>query len=143
MDTLFFELGLVIISAALVGVVSYYLKQPLILAYIAAGVLIGPTGFGLVHDIETIHVIADVGILLMLFLVGLEMNPSRLKDLGKVSFLTGVGQVLFTGLFGYLLTTLFGFSTIEAIYITIGLTFSSTVIAIKLIYDKKIQDGNK
>jgi len=137
MDTLFFELGLVIISAALVGVVSYYLKQPLILAYIAAGILIGPTGFGLIHDIKTIHIIADVGILLMLFLVGLEMNPNRLKDLGKVAFLTGVAQVLFTGLFGYMLTVLFGFSTIEAIYITIGLTLSSTVIAIKLIYDKR------
>lgn len=135
--SLFFELGLVIISAALVGVIGYYLKQPLILAYIAAGVLIGPFGFGLVHDIETIHVIAQVGIMLMLFLVGLEMNPSRLKDLGLVAFATGIGQVLFTGLIGYGLATLFGFPLVQAIYLTIALTFSSTVIAIKIIYDKR------
>lgn len=137
MHNLFFELGLVIISAALVGVISYYLKQPLILAYIAAGVLIGPSGFGLVHDIDTIHIIAEVGILLMLFLVGLEMNPNRLRDLGAVAFLTGVGQVLFTGILGYLIIALFGFSFIEAIYLTIGITLSSTVIAVKLIYDKR------
>lgn len=137
MEGLFFELGLVIISAALIGVVSYYLKQPLILAYIAAGILIGPFGFGLVHDVEAIHIIAKIGILLMLFLVGLEMNPTRLKDLGSVALLTGIGQVLFTGVIGYGLVTLFGFSLIEAVYLTIALTFSSTVIAIKLIYDKR------
>ena len=134
--SLFFELGLVIISAALIGVIGYYLKQPLILAYIVAGILIGPFGFGLVHDIETIHVIAQVGIMLMLFLVGLEMNPSRLKDLGLVAFATGIGQVLFTGLIGYGLATLFGFPLVQAIYLTVALTFSSTVIAIKIIYDK-------
>ncbi|MBU0577272.1 cation:proton antiporter [Patescibacteria group bacterium] len=137
MESLFFELGLVIISAALIGVISYYLKQPLILAYIAAGVLIGPFGFGLVHDIETIHIIAQVGIMLMLFLVGLEMNPTRLRDLGAVAFLTGVGQVIFTGLIGYLLAYVFGFPLIEAVYLTVALTLSSTVIAIKIIYDKR------
>jgi len=135
-ESLFFELGLVVISAALVGVVSYYLKQPLILGYVVAGVLIGPV-FGLVHDIETINVIASIGIMLMLFLVGLEMNPDRLKDLGVVAFTTGVGQVLFTGLVGYGLISLFGFSFIQAVYLTVAITFSSTVIAIKLIYDKR------
>jgi Kef-type K+ transport system membrane component KefB len=90
-----------------------------------------------VHNIDTIHIIAEVGILLMLFLVGLEMNPARLKDLGLVAFLTGVGQVLFTGIIGYGIIALFGFSFIEAVYLTIGLTLSSTVIAVKLIYDKR------
>ncbi len=137
MESLFFELGLVIISAALVGVIGYYLKQPLILAYIAAGVLIGPFGFGLVHDVETIHIIAQVGIMLMLFLVGLEMNPARLRDLGVVSLFAGIGQVLFTGLIGYGIIHAFGFSFVQAIYMAIALTFSSTVIAIKIIYDKR------
>ncbi len=137
MESLFFELGLVIISAALVGVVSYFLKQPLILGYIVAGILIGPFGFGLVHDVETIHIIAQVGIMLMLFLVGLEMNPARLKDLGAVSFFAGIGQVLFTGLIGYGIIYFFGFPLVQAIYIMIALTFSSTVIAIKIIYDKR------
>ena len=137
MESLFFELGLVIISASLMGVICYYLKQPLILAYISAGVLIGPFGFGFVQHIEVIHIIAQVGIMLMLFLVGLEMNPTRLKDLGVVAFATGVGQVIFTGLISYVLAVFFHFPIIETIYLTIALTLSSTVIAIKLIYDKR------
>lgn len=137
MESLFFELGLVIISAAIVGVICYYLKQPLILAYIGAGVLIGPFGLGLVHEIETIHIIAQVGIMLMLFLVGLEMNPARMKNLGLVAFATGIGQVLFTGVIGYAIVYAFGFPLIQAIYLAIALTFSSTVIAIKIIYDKR------
>ncbi len=137
MHGLFFDLGLVIVSASLVGVISYFLKQPLILAYIVAGILIGPFGFGLIHDIEVIHVIAEIGIMLMLFLVGLEMNPSRLKDLGVVALVTGVGQVLFTGLIGFGILSLFGMPMIVKVYLTIALTFSSTVIAIKLIYDKR------
>lgn len=137
MESLFFDLGLVIIAAALIGVVSYFFKQPLILAYITAGILIGPFGFGLIHDIEVIHVIAEIGIMLMLFLVGLEMNPDRLKDLGLVALVTGVGQVLFTGLIGFGILSLFGLPMVVKIYLTIALTFSSTVIAIKLIYDKR------
>ncbi|MFC1732936.1 cation:proton antiporter [candidate division KSB1 bacterium] len=137
MESLFFDLGLVIVAAALIGVISYFLKQPLILAYIAAGVLIGPFGFGLIHDIEVIHIIAEIGIMLMLFLVGLEMNPDRLKDLGLVAFATGLGQVLFTGLLGFGILTLFGLPLIIKIYLTVALTLSSTVIAIKLIYDKR------
>lgn len=136
MESLFFELGLVIISAAVVGTISYYLKQPLILAYIIAGILIGPFGFGLVHNIEIIHIIAQVGIMLMLFLVGLEMNPVRLKSLGLVAFATGIGQVIFTGLIGYILATFFGFTLIQSVYLAVALTFSSTVIAVKIIYDK-------
>lgn len=141
MDSLFFELGLVIISAAFVGVVSYFLRQPLILAYVAAGILIGPFGFGLIEDLHTIDIIAQVGIMLMLFLVGLEMNPDRLKNLGVVAFATGVGQALFTGLISYFIISQFGFSLIETIYLTIALTLSSTVIAVKLIYDKKDDDA--
>lgn len=137
MESLFFDLGLVIVAAAVIGVISYFLKQPLILAYIVAGILIGPSGFGLIHDIEVIHVIAEIGIMLMLFLVGLEMNPARMKDLGVVAFATGLGQVLFTGLVGFGILSLFGLPLLVKIYLTVALTLSSTVIAIKLIYDKK------
>lgn len=140
MDSLFFEIGLVIISAAVVGVLGHFLRQPLILAYVAAGILIGPTGFSLVHDLETIHVISSVGIMLMLFLVGLEMNPGRLKDLGLVAFVTGFGQMLFTALIGFGIISLFDFNFNESLYLMVALTLSSTVIAIKLLYDK--QDNN-
>jgi Kef-type K+ transport system membrane component KefB/Trk K+ transport system NAD-binding subunit len=137
MEHLIFEIGLVIIAASAVGVVLYFLKQPLILAYILAGILLGPFGFGLIHDTEFIHGIATVGIMLMLFLVGLEMNVARLKDLGLVSLVAGAGQVVFTGLIGFLLVSLFGFTLIQSLYIAVALTFSSTVIAVKIMSDKK------
>jgi len=137
MEHLLFEIGLVIVASAALGVVLYYFRQPLILAYILAGILIGPFGFGLIQDPEFIHGISGVGIMLMLFLVGLEMNTSRLKDLGVVSLVAGIGQVLFTGLIGYFIVQLFGFTTIQSVYLAVALTFSSTVIAVKLMSDKK------
>jgi Kef-type K+ transport system membrane component KefB len=137
MENLLAEIGLVVISSAVVGVVLYYLRQPLILAYILAGILIGPFGFGLIHDPHFVHGIAEVGIMLMLFLVGLEMNASRLKDLGAVALLVGIGQVLTTGLLGFVMIYLFGFSLIQSIYLAVTISFSSTVIAVKLMSDKK------
>jgi Kef-type K+ transport system membrane component KefB/Trk K+ transport system NAD-binding subunit/ABC-type transporter Mla MlaB component len=137
MEHLFYELGLVVISAGVVGVISYYLKQPLILAYIIAGILIGPAGFGLIHDVEFIEIIASVGIMLMLFLVGLEMNYERLKDLGVVALVAGIGQVLITGTVGFFIVKAFGFTFIQSIYMAVALTFSSTVIAITLLVQKR------
>ena len=137
MELLFLDIGLVIIAAAVIGVIGYYLKQPLILAYIIAGILIGPVGFGWVTDIHIIEAISKIGVMLMLFLVGLEMNPKRLKDLGIVAFAAGLGQVVVTGVLTYIIAYLFDFPLIQAVYLTLALTLSSTVIAIKLIYDKR------
>lgn len=137
MENLIFEIGLVVISASIVGVILHYLKQPLILAYILAGILIGPFGFALIDDHEFMHGIAGVGIMLMLFLVGLEMNTSRLRDLGLVSLVAGIGQVIFTGFVGFLIVTAFGFTVIQSVYLAVALTFSSTVIAVKIMSDKK------
>jgi Kef-type K+ transport system membrane component KefB/CheY-like chemotaxis protein len=137
MEHLIFEIGLVIISASIVGLILYFLKQPLILAYILAGILLGPFGFSIINDTEFIHGISTIGIMLILFLVGLEMNISKLKDLGLVSLVAGVGQVIFTGLIGFFIVNFFGFTIIQSLYIAVALTFSSTVIAVKIMSDKK------
>ncbi len=137
MENLIVEIGVVIISASVVGVLLYFLKQPLILAYILAGIFLGPFGFGIVNDIEFIHGVSAVGIMLMLFLIGLEMNVAKLKDLGWVSLVAGVGQVIFTGTIGFLLVNLFDFTFIQSLYIAVALTFSSTVIAVKIMSEKK------
>jgi Kef-type K+ transport system membrane component KefB len=134
---IFSDIGFVIIASSLMGLVSYYLKQPLILAYIFAGFLIGPSGLGFVTDVHVIKSIAEFGIMLMLFLIGLEMNPARLKDIGFVAVAAGVGQMLFTAIGAYILVTMFGFGFQEVIYITVALTLSSTVIAVKIINDKR------
>ncbi len=136
MEHIFLELGVVIISAAVLAVIGYFLRQPLIIAYIFAGILIGPSGLGLVTDVEVLHIIAEVGIMLLLFLVGLEMNPARLKELGVVSLVGGIGQVVFTFVAGYFLALLLGFAPVVSVYLSIGLTFSSTVIAVKIMNDQ-------
>lgn len=136
METLIFDIGLVVIFASLCGMILYILKQPLILAYILAGILIGPFGFKFIENPEFVQNISMLGIMLMLFLVGLEMNTSRLKDLGAISLVAGLGQVIFTSIVGFILISLFKFDFIQAIYLTIALTFSSTVIAVKTMSDK-------
>ena len=136
MHSLFLELGIVVIAAGVVATIGFFLRQPLIIAYLVAGVLVGPFGFGLVTNLDTIHVIAKVGIMLLLFLVGLEMNVQRARELGLVSVVAGVGQVIFTAIAGFVLALAFGFSIVPAAYLAVALTFSSTVIALKILYDK-------
>jgi len=132
-----YEIGVVIIVSGVVGVIGYFLKQPLILAYILAGFIIGPYGFGFINDTAFIDGVAEVGVVLLLFLIGLEMNISRLKDVGKLALAIGFFQGLFTGGLGYLLSIYFGFSVIQSVYIAVVLLFSSTVISVKLLSDKK------
>lgn len=136
MDNFLFEIGIVVIFSAVFSVLSYFLRQPLILAYILAGVLIGPLGFGFVTDPEFIHVMAEIGVILMLFLIGLEMDVSRLKNLRKIALIAGLGQMFFTSLVGFEINLLLGFNYIESTYLAIALAFSSTVIAVKMLSDK-------
>ncbi|MCP6720238.1 MAG: cation:proton antiporter [Patescibacteria group bacterium] len=132
-----FELTIVILIAAVLGVVAKFLRQPIILAYLAAGVVIGYFGFFNLADKETFRVFSDLGIMFLLFLVGLEINYTSLKISGKASVLVGLGQIIFTFAIGFLIATALNFSYFHAAYIAIALTFSSTIIVIKLLSDKK------
>ena len=123
--------------AAILGVFAKLLKQPLILAYLFTGVVIGYFGLLSLNDQENIQFFSSIGVTLLLFLVGLEMEYTALKKVGKVSIAIGLGQVIFTFVFGYLIALfVFGLSTIHAAYLAIALTFSSTVIIVKLLSDK-------
>lgn len=136
MEQFFFEIALVLAFTSAVSLVAYFLKQPLILAYMGAGLLIGPSGLGLIHEFELLHSLADIGILLLLFLVGLEMNPEKIRSLGFRAFFVGVGQILITGSLSAVFLSLLGLTGLALIYLTIALTLSSTVIAVKLLNDK-------
>lgn len=113
------------------------IKQPLIIGHIITGILVGPAALNFVHSGETLEIFASIGIALLLFLVGLGLNPKVIKEVGKVALFTGVGQVVFTTLVGYLLLLLMGLSTPHAIYLAIALAFSSTIIVLKILADKK------
>lgn len=134
---IFLEISLVILITTLIAGLMRILRQPLIIGYILSGILIGPAFFHLsLHAGETMDVFAHIGIALLLFTVGLNLNPRVIKEVGKVSLITGLGQVLFTSLVGFVIGLLLGFSVVSSVYIAVALTFSSTIIIMKLLSDK-------
>src|SRR3989338_8877656 len=128
MEEIFVQISLVIAIVLAVSFIMRALRQPLIIGYILSGIIIGPFFLNMVSMNDTIQIFADFGIAFLLFIVGLHLSPKVIKEVGKISLITGVGQVLFTTLFGYLIAIAFGFSPLTAIYIAIALTFSSPII---------------
>ena len=133
----FFEITVVIVLAAALGILAKFLKQPTIVAYLIAGVVIaafGAIGEGSQH---TLDIMATFGITLLLFLIGLEMRFDTMKTIGKAALLTGVGQIVVTALLGFGITQLLGFAIIPSLYIAFALTFSSTIVVVKLLLEKR------
>lgn len=137
MTAALFQLAIVLLLASGLGVVAQIFRQPAILAYLATGSIIGYFGFFNLSDQETFRAFADLGIMFLLFLVGLEINYSSLRMVGRVSLIVGIGQIVFTSIIGFFIGRLLGFAVIDAVYIGITLTFSSTIIVVKLLADKK------
>jgi Kef-type K+ transport system membrane component KefB/Trk K+ transport system NAD-binding subunit len=132
----FVELSIIIFVAIVVVSIIRMLKQPVIIGYILTGVIVSPYFLDVVDSQDAIATFAQMGVALLLFMVGLNMNPKVIKDVGKTSLITGVGQVLFTSLIGFVISISLGFSVIVSIYISIALAFSSTIIIMKLLSDK-------
>tara|TARA_Y100000310_G_scaffold316318_1_gene367868 strand:- start:3990 stop:5696 length:1707 start_codon:yes stop_codon:yes gene_type:complete len=137
---IFIELSIIIGITVLIAGIMRLLKQPLIIGYILTGIIVSPYVLNIVQSTETIKVFSQIGIALLLFIVGLSLSPKVIKEVGKVSLVTGIGQIVFTSLFGFFISRLLGFSVIVSIYIAIALTFSSTIIIMKLLSDKKDLD---
>jgi len=137
LETIFIELSLIIIIAVAVSAVMRLLRQPLIIGYIITGILVGASFLNLVDSSETITIFSKIGITFLLFLVGLNLNPRVIKEVGAVSLITGVGQVLFTSIAGFFIARGLGFELIPALYISLAFTFSSTIIITKLLSDKR------
>lgn len=137
MITGLFDLAVVILIAATLGILAKLLKQPILLAYIATGALIAYLGFLNFTGQETFHIFSNLGIMFLLFLVGLEINYTSLRLVGKTSLIVGLGQIIFTTIFGFIIAHFFGFELLPSLYIAVALTFSSTIIIVKLLSDKK------
>ena len=136
MPPAFLELSAVLVLATVLGVVAKVLKQPLIIAYIFAGIIISVSGLFHTFNHEILDLLSNLGIAFLLFLVGVDLNLSDLKFVGKAAFLTGIGQIIFTALVGFVLLGGLGFGTVTSLYMAVALTFSSTVIIIKLLTEK-------
>ena len=136
MEKLFVDIGIIIIASALLAYVAHRRKQPLILAYLVAGVAIGPVGIGLLADVEKINTLSEIGIAFLLFIVGLELDLRKMKSIGKPVIAAGLGQVIITFTVGYLLSRYLGVPQIPSFYVSLGLTLSSTVLVVKLLSDR-------
>ncbi len=141
MNAPFQEIALLLAAAAAIGTLAVRLRQPLILAYIVVGILAGPVGLGLVTAHDPLDLLAQVGVAVLLFTVGLKLDLHLVRRLGAVALATGLGQLAFTILFGYLLGLALGMDHLKAIYVAVALTFSSTIIIVKLLSDKKELDS--
>jgi len=141
MADILIDIGIIIVVATILGFIARSFKQPLIPAYILAGLIIGPVGLGWVTDIEIIRTLSEIGIAFLLFVVGLEIDFKRLRDVGLVATLGGTIQVVFMFSAGLIVAWLSGIFTVtDAIYIGAMLAFSSTMVVVKILSDKKELD---
>jgi Kef-type K+ transport system membrane component KefB len=139
--TVFQQFALLLLIAAVLGLLAGRLKQPLILAYIVMGVAAGPALVGWAAPSEALGLLAEFGVTFLLFTVGLKLDPQLVRHLGPVAIAAGLGQIAFTAVVGYGLCLLLGYDAVTALYIAVALTFSSTIIVVKLLSDKREIDS--
>lgn len=132
----FTEISIILLITTAISFLMKILKQPLVVGYILSGIVIGPYFLDILRSTEQVELFSKIGITVLLFIVGLGLNPFVIKEVGKVSLITGLGQVIFTSLIGFFIIKTFGYDNITAIYIAIALTFSSTIIILKLLTDR-------
>lgn len=133
----FGEMALLLVMAAVVGLAGMMLRQPLIVSFIAVGLLAGPSVLDVVRSNDRIDLLSHLGIAVLLFLVGIKLDLKLIRSLGGVAVMTGLGQVAFTSIFGLLIGVALGLDVTTSLYVAVALTFSSTIIIVKLLSDKR------
>ena len=133
MTDVFHQIAYVVMVSAVLGVLAIFTRQPIVVAYIVAGALLGPHGFGVMKDPKFLHSAGHIGVSLLLFLAGLELNPRQFGSLmGRFSILTlGVGAVFFGIGTGWGL--LWDLTKYESVVLGAGCMFSSTILVVKLL----------
>ena len=134
-----FYISLVIGVAALATIIARVIRQPPIIAYLFAGVLVGPMFLGLIDSSngDYVQLFARMGVALLLFIVGLSLDFRVLKEVGKVSALAGLGEIIVTSAAVFGVSLWLGFTYQIALYLAAALAFSSTVVVVKILSDKK------
>jgi Kef-type K+ transport system membrane component KefB len=142
MHGLLHDIGIAVIAATILGLLSLFLRQPIILGYLIAGAVVGPQiGFGLVEQADSIQIISEIGLILLLFVIGLEMQLSKLLAEGKQLLIAGFGQFLVcaalgVGVFAFAGYGFRGTGEMDGLYLALVCGLSSTAIVVKLLYDK-------
>ena len=137
MDSIFVQLAIILGISSGLGFLAFKLKLPLLIAYLIGGLLIASTAIFDPRASEALHFLPEIGIAFVLFLVGMELDLREIKSLGKPILSAGILQIFITTIVGSSVAKLLGFSSVESWYLGIGLSFSSTILVIKLLIDKK------
>jgi Kef-type K+ transport system membrane component KefB/Trk K+ transport system NAD-binding subunit len=132
----FTQVAIILLGAAALGAIGILLRQPLIVAFIAVGLLVGPAGVGVVTEHEEIELLASIGIAVLLFVVGLKLDVNMIRTIGPVAVVVGTGQIVLTAAGGFALAQALGLGLMTSGYVAMAFTFSSTIIIVKLLSDQ-------
>ncbi|MBI2020240.1 cation:proton antiporter [Candidatus Daviesbacteria bacterium] len=141
MDNIFIQLAIILGLASVLGFITHKFKLPLLIAYLIGGLIIAIIG---IFDIKTsaaLSFLPEIGIAFVLFLVGMELDLRQLKSLGTPIIVSGLLQIVITSILGTFIAQSFNFSLVESIYLGIGLSFSSTIVVVKLLIEKNTLDS--
>ncbi len=141
MISLYQEVALLLVATAVIGLIALRLRQPVIVAYILIGIVAGPSVLDWVGAHESTQLLAEIGVTILLFVVGLKLDVHLVRKLGSVALATGLGQLLFTIVIGFAIAQWMGMGWMRALYVAVALTFSSTIIIVKLLSDKREIDS--
>ncbi len=136
MNNIFIQLATILGASSIVGYITHKLKLPIIIAYLLVGLMIATITLFDVKQFEILHFLPEIGIAFVLFLVGMELDLREIKSLGKPILMASTLQIIISTIAGYAIAAILGFGTVEALYLGIGLAFSSTIVVIKLLLEK-------
>jgi monovalent cation:H+ antiporter-2, CPA2 family len=134
------DFAIIMIVAAVMLIITYKLRQPMVIGYILAGMVIGPytPPFKLIQNVETVNVFAELGIIMLLFVIGTEFPIAKLKSVGKTSVLVGIPESLGTLIIVFFIAQTLGFSFFDSIFIALAMSITSTVVTIKILEELNI-----
>ena len=136
-DIVFYEIAWLLLAASIVGLIGAALRQPVIVSFIAVGIAAAAFVDSSPDTTSQIRFLAELGVAILLFLVGLKLDWRLVRTLGPVALATGLGQVAFTAGIGFLIGLALGLDAVTSLYVAVALTFSSTIIIVKLLTDKR------
>src|SRR3972149_80503 len=130
------DIVIIITASLLFGVLANRLKQSVVPAYIIVGIMVGPHGFGLIHKVEEISSLAEIGVALLMFVVGVEVKFSALSKVWKIAIIGGMSQVTAMVAIGFLMTRMVGYSYLDSIIVGMIIAISSTMIVVKILSER-------
>lgn len=129
------DFAVVMIVAGIMVFVTHKLKQPMVIGYLLAGMVIGPftPPFSLIHEVGTINILAEIGIIILLFVIGTEFPITKLRSVGRISMVVGIAESLGTLLVTFFVARTLGFSQFDSMFLALAMSVTSTVVTVKIL----------